>query len=314
VKIIQDEEGNQWYKHERRVHRINHGVRGVHTTIPFQCKDCWMVNLEGRLPVKGLDDAYIMLLRRANLDTMGGRAVATIEAHKCAVLRMVRNCQQFHKTPSVPPRGPMPLTDNVGMGLAVELLFHSLTAVPRLKGESHIQFESMRRPRATYTALWESSPAGTTEGSTFSSNMARISITLCPSQQKWFRLVMRGIKSRMGYTSNCQQPLGTGVITRLLAMIQEEAKEQDRAVAREYLKVGAAVASAVCASLQGLEVFMMELLALQKHINLGRNGSLPKDPMKPGTNLALTPHVFIALLGKFKGELGFKYHLMALAS
>ena len=58
---------------------------------------------------------------------------------------------------------------------------------------------------------------------------------------------------------------------------------------------------------------MMELLALQKHINLGRNGSLPKDPMKPGTDLASAPHVFIALLGKFKGELGFKYHLMALA-
>jgi hypothetical protein len=36
--------------------------------------------------------------------------------------------------------------------------------------------------------------------------------------------------------------------------------------------------------------------------------------MKPGTNLASAPHVFIALLGKFKGELGFKYHLMALAS
>jgi hypothetical protein len=36
--------------------------------------------------------------------------------------------------------------------------------------------------------------------------------------------------------------------------------------------------------------------------------------MKLGTNLALAPHVFIALLGKFKGELGFKYHLMALAS
>jgi hypothetical protein len=36
--------------------------------------------------------------------------------------------------------------------------------------------------------------------------------------------------------------------------------------------------------------------------------------MKPGTNLSLAPHVSITLLREFKGELGFKYHLMALAS
>jgi hypothetical protein len=59
---------------------------------------------------------------------------------------------------------------------------------------------------------------------------------------------------------------------------------------------------------------MMELAALQKHINLGQDGTLPLDPMKPGLNLSSAPHVFITLLGEFKGELGFKYHLMALAS
>jgi len=36
--------------------------------------------------------------------------------------------------------------------------------------------------------------------------------------------------------------------------------------------------------------------------------------MKPGIDLSLAPHVFITLLEEFKGELGFKYHLMALAS
>jgi hypothetical protein len=126
--------------------------------------------------------------------------------------------------------------------------------------------------------------------------------------------MMRGTESRMGYTLNRQQPLGTGVIIKLLAMIREEAKEQDRGIRREYLKVGAAVATAICASLRGSEVFMMELAALRKHIKLGRDGTLLVDPMKPGTDLSSAPHVFITLLGEFKGELGFKYHLMALAS
>jgi hypothetical protein len=171
-----------------------------------------MINLEGWLQADGLDDAYIMLLNQANLGAMGGRDEATIEAHAAAILRTVRNCQQFRKTPTIPPRGPMPMSDGLGMGLAVELLFHSLTAVPRIKGESHIQFESMRRPRATFTSAWESSPAGTRGGSTFSSSMAKLTITSCPSQQKWFGLMMRGTESSMGYTSNRQQPLGTGVI------------------------------------------------------------------------------------------------------
>ncbi len=91
--------------------------------------------------------------------------------------------------------------------------------------------------------------------------------------------------------------MGTNIISKLLTLIQEEAEEQDRAIAREYLKVRAAIATAVCASLQGSEVFMMELAALRRHIELGQDGALPTDPMKPGTDLALAHHVFITLLG-----------------
>ena len=314
MRKIQDEEGNKWYKHDNRIHRINHGERGAHASIQFQCEFCWLINLEGRPPVKGLDDVYIMLVRRANLDAMGGRAVATIEAHANAIRRSVQNCALFRKTPSIPTRGPMPMSDVTGMGLATELLFHSLTATPRLKGETHIQFDSMRRPRATFASAWESSPIGAEEGSSFCASATRITITSCPSQQKWFGLMMRGAESRMGYTSNRQQPLGTGVISKLLNLIRDEAEEQDRPVAREYLKVGAAIATAVCASLRGSEIFMMELSALRRHVNLGREGILPPDPMKPGTDLSNAPHVFITLLGEFKGELGYKYHIMALAS
>jgi hypothetical protein len=113
-----------------------------------------MINLEGHLPAEGLDEAYLMLICQANLDVMGGRAIATIKAHSTAILIAIHNCQQSRKTPLIPPQGPMPMSDNVGIGLAVELLFHSITAVPRIKGESHIQFDSMRRPRATFTSAW----------------------------------------------------------------------------------------------------------------------------------------------------------------
>jgi hypothetical protein len=84
--------------------------------------------------------------------------------------------------------------------------------------------------------------------------MARVTITSCPTQQKWFNLMKRGEESRMGWTSQWQQSLGVGVIVQLLSLIKEEAKDQEPAVAREYYKVGAATATALCGSLRGSEV------------------------------------------------------------
>ena len=68
IRAMKDKEGNIWYKEEQRAQRLNQGVRGAHVMMPFQCEDCWMVNLEGRYPVPGLDEAYVMCLHRAYLD------------------------------------------------------------------------------------------------------------------------------------------------------------------------------------------------------------------------------------------------------
>ena len=51
----------------------------------FQCEGCWFINLEGRPPDPKLDEMYIKLIRRANLDAIGGRAVTTTQAHAAAV-------------------------------------------------------------------------------------------------------------------------------------------------------------------------------------------------------------------------------------
>ena len=152
---------------------------------------------------------------------MGGRAKSTIETHGAAVRLCVRNCKMIRKTPTVPHRGPMPMRDNVGMGLAVELLQHSVTARPRLRGENFIQFDSMRRPRGTYTSAWESSPLGISEGSTFSSGAAKVTVSSCPTQQRWFGMFMRGAESRMGFVAQRNLPFGPGVIGKLLEAVKK---------------------------------------------------------------------------------------------
>jgi len=132
--------GNVWFKQDQQEHRMKHGTRGAHVSLPFQCESCWIMNLEGRLPIKGLDDTYVMLVRRINLDIMNGRAKATLESHAASVLCTVRNCQRYGNTPSIPVKGPMPLTDSIGMGLAVEMIDLSLDAKGRINLEGYIHY------------------------------------------------------------------------------------------------------------------------------------------------------------------------------
>jgi hypothetical protein len=145
LRTTEDEAGNAWFKQERRAQRINQGVKGAHASIPFQCEGCWILNLEGRPRGDESNDVYVMCIRRANLDAMGGQAISTIQAHAAAVSRTVQNCRLMGKTPAIPNRGPMPCADELGMGMAVDMLFTSLTARPKLKGEKHIQFDLMQR-------------------------------------------------------------------------------------------------------------------------------------------------------------------------
>ena len=142
---------------------MNHGIRGTHTSLPFQCEDCWIMNLEGRLPTRGLDDTYITFIPRVNLDVINGRARATLEGHASSVVRTVCNCQRFGKTPSIPARGPMLFKDIFGMGLAVEMVDLSLVAKCRIIKEGFIQYDTMRKPRTSYSKCWESSPVGVVE-------------------------------------------------------------------------------------------------------------------------------------------------------
>ncbi len=123
--------------------------------------------MEGLLPQSGCDDMYLKLICQANLDAIGGRAMTTTKAHTAAILRMVCNCAAIRKTPMIPAGGPCKLEDAVGMSVAVDMLYGSLVSVPRLQGESHIQFESMRCIRAMFTKSWNLFPQGIAEGGSF---------------------------------------------------------------------------------------------------------------------------------------------------
>jgi hypothetical protein len=59
---------------------------------------------------------------------------------------------------------------------------------------------------------------------------------------------------------------------------------------------------------------MVDLAGIIKNINMGKNGVMPSDPMKVGVDLLIAPYVFLGMLGEFKGEMGIRHHIVALAS
>jgi hypothetical protein len=137
---------------------------------------------------------------------------------------------------------------------------------------------------------------------------------MSPTQQKWFGLFLRGAESQMGYTSQQNQPLGVRVVAKMLEMVLEEVTDQEELVSRKYMKFGAVAALAVCASLWGNKVFLLDLAGMWQYIKLGREGEVPQDLMKTGVDLSRAPHIIVTLTGECKGELGTKHHLTALAN
>jgi hypothetical protein len=69
----------------------------------------------------------------------------------------------------------------------------------------------------------------------------------------------------------------------------------------KWISLGAYSALCVCGSLRGNEGFLLDLYGLRLYLNEG------KDPADPQA------HVVAPLLGRFKNEIGEKYHLILLA-
>jgi hypothetical protein len=317
---IEDELGNPWHKEEERCRRLSQGVDGSHMCIPFQYKVCWIRNFEGRDPIAGKDNVYRACIKQANLHAMLGKSPLTIANHVRESKAVVKNAGLINKTPSFYPRGPFPLSDLVGMGLAVDMELKSLVAKGRI--HEHVQFSTLRRLQGTQSKNWESSPLSVAEGASFAKGLERIWPTTCPSQSEWFHDVLRGMEHRMGCQSQPNHGLLMGAIVYLLELMAEDAREAEqlglRSDANELWKVGAYVCALTAALLCGHEGFYLDLAGMRKHLSKGRIGTIlvglnKTTVLTEEVGLEL-PHVTICLLGKFKGEMGVDHHLITVAN
>ena len=275
-----------------------------------------MRNLEGR-EITSNDDFYVSLIRRANLDSMAGMSKLTIASHRRTICANVKRCARINKTPLYEPRGPMPLSDTIGMGVMVDMLHKSVTAEGRIR--PHVQFDTIRKERSTISKVYASSPKGIGEVSSFAKGAGRVRPTSCPTQSEWLQDALRGCEYRMGFESCADHGVSIEAIVQMLEYIKEDAEEDPTSDdARQLLKIGAFICMVTSASLRGHEGFFADLTGMRLHIDKGRDGVIP---VKMSHKKIMTeaecnnlPHVAICLQGNFKGEGGINYHILNVAN
>lgn len=128
-------------------------------------------------------------------------------------------------------------------------------------------------------------------------------ITCCPTQSEWFEKFALGCLKRMGQVVKSNMAITMDVALELLRRLETAGRQRGGWEHLLLLMVGAAVVIGMRGSLRGHEIFLTDLLGVRKHLSKGKVAT----PTAPS-------HIFVTLLGRFKGETGERYHLTPLAS
>jgi hypothetical protein len=276
---------------------------GDHLLTPFQCDLCCFRNLQHQDPVPGLpkDDLLLCAIRRANLDALWGREPHTVSATLRGVRHMIRLWGKLGIKPNFPALGPYPVSDSLGMGVALAMLMKTLE--PGRYSIQYQQFETVRKLRAAFSNLYMASYVGVTSLRTVGGDRAKHHLTLSPTQSMWFERFSQGCICRMGQDVRQDWAIPLGAMLGQIQVLEEEwasTLEEDLPTRSRLASIGAYSIIAFCGSFRGSEVFLMDLHGLRKQLEATQ--SQGRD------------HVVIPLLGRFKGEQNSRYHLAPLAA
>jgi hypothetical protein len=278
--------------------RHTYGRDGDHLITPFQCDLCIFRNLMNHNPLPN-DTLLLACIRQVNLDALWGREPSTVDSTKRSVNQLLNLWQQLNVTPTLPIIGPHPVADTFGYAVAIAMVLKS-----RDKGRyaAHQQYETIRKLRAGYTNTYMSSVAGTQDLHTVGGDTLKYSLSKCPTHSLWFERFTKGCLSRMGQEIRQDMAISLPVMHALLHNLEQDWLAATSPAAQRFLaSIGAFVCIAFCGSFRGPEVFLTDFAGLRKYLLAPPDSNLP-------------PHVIVPLLGRFKSEIGARYHLTPLAA
>jgi hypothetical protein len=272
---------------------------GDHLLCPFQCDLCHFRNIQQRDPIdyKSEDIKLLRCIRRANLDSLWDKETQTVSKNFNQAIRAQDIALSIGIKDPFPRMGPYPLEDTFGMKAACVMLIKSLDTG---KYSATVQFSTMRKMRSTFSNIYHASVEGYSSASVLAKDTRKLLVTKCPTYGPWFEHFIRGCHKRMGDIVKPDRALSLEILHHILTLVDRDWENANEYEKYKYAREASFYLIAFCGALRGEEVPMANLTGILKHWDAGA--------------VANPPHVLIALLGRFKGELGEQYHRLPLAS
>ena len=182
------------------------GRDGDHLMNPFQCELCHFRNIQGRNPTVGnqKDQALMEQFRRVSLDVFWSREGSTVRHNKGLVKRVAKTEESFGCVNRIiPPIGPHPLEDSLGMGACVAVLDRSMD-----KGNyaPNVQWETFRKTMSALTNVGQVG-AGGLAVAIGAGGKNRTWLSGADTHKFFFHRFMRGIHKQVGEEVRRDEPL-----------------------------------------------------------------------------------------------------------
>jgi hypothetical protein len=244
------------------------------------------------------DRRSFMFIRRANLDSLWAREPSTVAGNLAQARKMEFCGDDVFDTGSVgPAMGPFPLEDTLGMKVACTMLRRSLDPG---KWEECLQFASTRKVRSTYSNMFHAS-CRVGRISVMAYETSKVYQTDCPTYGYWFERFTLGCHKRMGDKVVSDYGLSIEIFNEILATLELEWIEATTEAERDKITEFASVMFfGFGCGLRGEEIVKVDIAGFLKYIQVSR-----EHPE--------CPHLVVPLLGRLKGEMGERYHMMILA-
>jgi len=193
----------------------------------------------------------------------------------------------------VPPLGPFPLADSVGMKLAMVMVLKSLD--PGINAAT-VQFDTVRQFRSAFSNAYGAG-VSQLQVSLYSSAHKKMHGTTCPSDSEWFARFALGMEKRLGRQLRQDLGISIGVMLEIQRDLElrwgtSRSGEERRSLA----ELAVLFLVVFCWGLRGEEIFLISLGATRK----------VWDP----SQAHVTPHVMLALVGRRKRLIGNRAFLL----
>ena len=241
-----------------------------------------------------LDRFGMACIRRIILDAFWSRSRSTVVSNASRYREIVRKSISLGFEPPYSSPGPLPSYDHCGYKIAILMVAKSLE--PGRHSSSHMQWDTIRKLRATFSNQIRAAAVSNSTTLTLSDNKGSgyERLTIDPCGSLWFSRFMTGCKNRMGQDCRPNRAISrSSLMVQLLRLTETRIKDAELFEDRErWVMVGCYFCFCFVVSLQSPEGLMTDLEGLTHYHN------------------ASDEFVIIPLRGQVKGENHTRQHLL----